>query len=170
MRTSLSLLPFLLAAAACTTDKAGSADSAAMSGDPMSAAAPADDNAARAAIEKLRSDWRAAADSDDAKTVAAMYADDAALVTADSPPANGRVEIEKSLAKGFPLTKLESIDSKELVVSGDVAYDYGTYRQEVTLPNGTKQMVNGYYLVASRRQPDGTWKIVRHVATVPPAA
>lgn len=170
MRTSLGLLPFLLAAAACTTDKAGSADSAAMAGDAMSAAAPADDNATRASIEKMRGDWKAAADKDDAKTVAAMYADDAVIVTSDSPPANGRAEIETSLARGFPVSKLESIDSKELVVSGDIAYDYGTYRQEVTLPSGKKQMVNGHYLVVSRRQPDGTWKIVRHVATVPPAA
>ena len=170
MRTSLSLLPFFLAAAACTTDKAGSTDSAAISGESMSAAAPADDNATRAAIEKMRSDWKAAADIDDAKTVAGMYADDAAFVSGDSPPANGRAEIEKAFTQGFPVTKLESIDSKELVVSGDVAYDYGTYRQEVTPPNGKKQMVNGYYLVVSRRQSDGTWKIVRHVATVPPAA
>jgi len=171
MRTSLGLLSFLLAAAACTTDKTGAADSARMAaGDTMAAAAPADDDAARAAFAKMRSDWQAGSDRKDAAAVAAMYADHAIMVTAESPAANGRAEIEKSLTQGFAASKLESIDSKDVVVSGDLAYDYGTFRQQVTTPDGKTQTVNGHFLVTLRRQADGSWKIVRHLATTPPTA
>jgi len=102
--------------------------------------------------------------------VAALYADDATFVGTETPLATGKAEIQKSLAQSLPISKLESIDSKETVVNGDVAYDYGTYKQEVTPPGGKTQTVSGYYLVALKKGSDGVWKIVRHVSTTPPAA
>ncbi|MDP9176128.1 MAG: DUF4440 domain-containing protein, partial [Gemmatimonadota bacterium] len=131
MRVGGPLL-LLFAVVACSKADTPAADT---SGALGTATAPADDGAAKDAIGKLRSDWMAAANRKDSAAVAAYYADDATFVGTEAPLAEGRSAIQSSFAKSFPVSKLESIDSKELVVSGDVAYDYGTFRQVVTMPN-----------------------------------
>ena len=165
-------IPLLFALAACTKSSTPAADTAtAGTGtDTMSAAtSPASDAAARDALGKVRAAWQEGANRNDPAAVAAMYTDDATFVGTESPLASGRQEIQAALAKSFPISKIESIDSKDLVVSGDMAYDYGTFRQTVTPPNAKAMTVNGYYLVICRRQSDGSWKISRHVSTTPPA-
>lgn len=165
------LIPLLLALAACTKANPPASDTsvAAAGKDTTSAASPKQSEAeARDAIAKVRSAWKDAADRKDAASVAALYTDDATFVGTESPIATGRQGIEAALAKSFPVIKSTTIDSKELTVSGDIAYDYGSFTQEVTPPNAKPQTINGYYLVVVRRQPDGNWKIARHVSTTPP--
>ncbi len=156
----------VFAAAACSKADTSTSDT---SGASAAAVAPANDDAAKDAIGKIRSDWLAAANRKDSAAVAAYYADDATFVGTEAPLAEGRPAIQTAFGKSFPVSKLDNIDSKELVVSGDVAYDYGTFKQQVTMPGGKTQTINGYYLVTLKRQPDGSWKIVRHVSTTPPA-
>ena len=160
------LLVLVFTVAACSKADTPAADT---SGATATATAPANDDAARDAIGKIRSDWQAAANRKDSAAVAAYYADDATFVGTESPLAEGRSAIQSAFAQSFPVSNIESIDSKELVVSGDVAYDYGTFRQVVTMPNAKPQTINGHYLVTLKRQGDGTWKITRHVSTTPPA-
>ncbi|MEO8193304.1 MAG: SgcJ/EcaC family oxidoreductase [Gemmatimonadales bacterium] len=169
MRSKISLTYLFIAAVACTTSKSTPGDSASMaSDDSMSAAARSDDNAGRQTIEKLRSSWKEGSDRKDSTAVAALYTDDAVFVGTDAPAANGRGAIEKTLGRGIATSTLQSIDSKDLVVSGNEAYDFGTFTQQVTR-NGKPVTVTGYYLVTLRKQPDGSWKIFRHVSTTPPA-
>lgn len=168
MRSPLRLLP-LFVLAACSTSKPAASDSAVAAADTGMATANAnDEGAAKDAIGKVRASWQENANKKDAATVASYYSDDASFVGTESPVANGRDAIQKNLAQSFAVSNIESIDSKELVVGGDVAYDYGTFRQRVTPPKGPATTVNGYYLVTLRRQPDGSWKITRHVSTTPP--
>jgi ketosteroid isomerase-like protein len=68
------------------------------------------------------------------------------------------------------MAKINSIDSKQLVVMGNDAYDYGTFSQTVTMPNGKTADQSGYYLVTLHKGSDGAWKITHHVSTNPPAA
>lgn len=165
------LFCLLAVATACTTNKSSSADSAMASGSDSTAVVAANDEAAgKDAIGKIRSEWQAAADRKDSTAVAAFYADDAVMATSGAPVATGKAEIEKTLGRMVNLTKFSKIDSKELVVSGDNAYDYGTFTDEVTLPNGKKATENGYYIVTLHRQGDGSWKITHHVSTTPPKA
>jgi uncharacterized protein (TIGR02246 family) len=159
------LLFVLLATTACSKNDASTSDT---SGATATAMAPANDDAAKDAIGKLRSSWMDAANRKDSATVAGYYTDDATFVGTEAPLAEGRAAIQSAFAKSFPVSKLDNIDSKELVVSGDVAYDYGTFKQEVTMPGGKTQTINGYFLVTLKRQADGSWKIVRHVSTTPP--
>lgn len=161
----VGLLVLVFTVAACSKTDTPAADT---SGAAVTAAAPASDDASRDAIGKIRSDWQAAANRKDSAAVAAYYADDATFVGTEAPLAEGRSAIQSSFAQSFPVSNIESLDSKELVVSGDVAYDYGTFRQVVTIPNAKPQTINGHYLVTLKRQGDGTWKITRHVATTPP--
>ena len=152
---------------ACSKEAPKPTDSASA----MAAAQPADSGAAgRAAIKKVRDAWIAAEKKDDAATVAALYTDDAVFVGTKTPAAHGRAAIQATFAKQFPMSSLVSLDSKELVANDKVGYDFGEFTQEVTAPNARPVTVHGQYLVALARQPDGSWKITKHVATTPPAA
>lgn len=132
----------------------------------------ADAGEARSQIERVRSDWIAAAERDDAATVAAMYVEDAVMVGTGSPPARGRQAIQAALAQEFPTSRNLSVESHDLTVSGDLAYDYGEFSVQVTPPGGRARTESGHYVVVLKRQPDGSWKIVRHLSTMPsvPAA
>ncbi len=165
MRKPLSLLLLLLVAAGCNTGSKATGDSAAVaSGDSMKAAMPADDNAARDAIAKIRTGWKDAANKHDAAAVAALYADDATMVGTGIPVANGKAEIQTRLGQILPGSTTSAIDSKDLVISGDVAYDYGTYSQTVTPPKGKAMPINGYYVVTLKKGSDGSWKMLRHLS------
>ena len=155
------LLVWLLPLIACDT-----AARQAATGDT---AQPVDEGAARAQIEQLRSNWIAAAERDDAATIAPMYVDDAVMVGSGTPPARGRDAIQQALAQGFPLTGNLRVDSRDLTVSGDVAYDYGEFSEQFTPPGGRAQTRTGHYVVILKRQDDGSWKIVRHISTFPSA-
>lgn len=163
MRRRLFLLPLVIAAIACqpADSEPGMATDTATADDPA---------AARAQIEQVRDTWGAAADRDDAAAVAALYAQDAIFVGTETREVRGRSAIQETWAEQFPISNVTRIDSKDLTVSGDVAYDYGEFTQQVTPPNAPAQTINGHYLVILRRQGDGSWKIVRHVSTTPPAA
>ncbi len=168
MRRSLLLLS-LFAGAACTSKPATTTDSAAMTDTGVAAATTAQSaDDAKAAIGKVRDGWKTAADKKDNVTVASYYTDDAEFVGSDGPAAKGRAAIEKALGTAFPMTMSTTIDSHDLQVQGDMAYDYGEYTQEINPPKAKPKTEHGYYLVVLRRQPDGSWKIARHVSTVPP--
>lgn len=161
-------LALLFAVAACTTKTSGSADSTKAGTDSGNAAVAANDDAARDAIGAIRSGWKAAADKKDSATVAAYYEDDAVLATSGAPVVTGKANIERSLGRAVNLTKFHSIDSKQLVVMGDNAYDYGTFEEESPDARGKMTTQNGYYIVTLHKQADGSWKINHHVATTPP--
>jgi uncharacterized protein (TIGR02246 family) len=167
----VGFFPVLLIAAACTTSKTmpGDTTAAAARKESTSASTAANDDSAKAAIGKVRDAYKDASNHKDAASVAALYSDDATFVGTETPLVTGKEELQKSFAQSLPISKLESIDAKETVVSGDIAYEYGTFKEEVTPPKQKTMTINGYYLVAMKRQSDGSWKIVHHVATTPPA-
>lgn len=168
MRRTLLLLS-LFAATACTAKPAATPDSTVMADTGQGGAMMAQNtDDAKAAIVKVRDGWKAAADKKDNVTVASYYTDDAEFVGSDGPPAKGRAAIEKAFGTAFPMTMSTTIDSHDLQVQGDMAYDYGEYTQEINPPKAKPKTEHGYYVVVLRRQADGAWKIVRHVSTVPP--
>jgi conserved hypothetical protein len=139
-----------------------------MAQDSSNPATASNDDAARDAIGAIRSGWKAAADKKDSAAIAAYYEDDAVMATSDGPVVTGKADIEKSLGRAVNLTKVNSIDSKQLVVMGDNAYDYGTFEQDAPDAKGKMTKQAGYYIVTLHRQADGSWKINHHVATTPP--
>ncbi len=166
MRSRLSLA-LVFAVTACSTTSS-SADSTKTAGaDSSGAAMASNDDAARDAIGKIRSGWKDAADKKDSAAIAAYYEDDAVMATSEGPLASGKDAIQKALGREVNLTKLHSIDSKQLVVMGDNAYDYGTFDEESPDATGKNVKRTGYYVVTLHRQADGSWKINHHVATVP---
>ncbi|HVR42119.1 MAG TPA: SgcJ/EcaC family oxidoreductase [Thermoanaerobaculia bacterium] len=127
-------------------------------------AAISDPAAAREAIDRLRDEWIAAAERDDAAAVAALYTEDAVVTSPDDPPAEGREAIEALWTRNFPMASGLEVRSTKTAVSGDVAYDFGEFSQRLTPPEGEPMDVTGEFLVALERQPDGSWKLSRHVS------
>ena len=158
MRRAFFLAVLVIAACTPRTEQAATSDTV---------AAP-DPAADRAAIERVRSDWIAAAERDDAAAVANLYVDDAVMVGSDTPLARGREAIREGLTQGFATASGLEVNSEDLTVSDDVAYDYGTYTQTIRMPDGQTRSGGGHYLVVLKRQADGSWKIVRHLSTTPP--
>ncbi|HEX6064449.1 MAG TPA: SgcJ/EcaC family oxidoreductase [Longimicrobiales bacterium] len=117
-----------------------------------------------AAVGELRNAWIAASERDDAASVAAMYTEDAIFMTSDGATLNGRAEIEAGLAESFKAGSGLTVTEESAETSGDVVYSTGEWKQKITMPDGKSVDAEGRYLVISKLQADGTWKITRHVS------
>lgn len=93
----------------------------------------------------------------------ACYAEDAALFDI------GATAIGKNKIRNHLLQVLQSMElkktknvQKEVEVSGDLAYDYGTTSMELHyLFDGHVEEVKSKYIAIWRKQTDGEWKIVK---------
>ena len=50
--------------------------------------------------------------------------------------------------------------TRKLFVSGDIALSSATWTAEITLPDGSTVMQEGTTAEVSRREPDGSWRVV----------
>ena len=101
----------------------------------------------------------------DAAVIAAPYTDGAVFVAIDGNCVQGRGEIEKMYRARFEHSGLASstkIDSRKLVVDGDLAYESG-YAEIGLVIEGKQSVKGGRYLTVWQRQADGEWKILRNV-------
>ena len=91
----------------------------------------------------------------------ALYSDDVLV----SPPGAAEIiskdawrqEIETTLPKGVKLQL--RFDTQELDVSGDLAYERGTYAVEIVDPvtKAAQPVFSGRHIHLFKRQPDGSW-------------
>jgi ketosteroid isomerase-like protein len=128
---------------------------------PLQAQDGADSAAAAAGIAESASAFSRALERGDAAGMADQYVADATLV-----PPNGRLITgrEAILAFWTPRnpefrTLAHSLTTDRLEVSGDVAVEVGTWRQESQLRDEPPRQSAGRYLVVWRHQPDGAWKM-----------
>jgi ketosteroid isomerase-like protein len=66
-----------------------------------------------------------------------------------------------------------TLHSQNLETSGDLAYDSGDFQETLsTIATGATIAAKGSYIIIFKRQPNGSWQIVRHVwiGTPPPGA
>lgn len=120
---------------------------------------------AEAAMTALRDDWRVGFEADDATAVAALYADDAVYLTPDGRRLGGRDAIASYLAESFPAMSELEINSTRTFTGEDIAVDVGEYTASVTAEGGEASEGSGFYTVVTRRQADGSWKIVSHMSS-----
>jgi uncharacterized protein (TIGR02246 family) len=117
------------------------------------------------AIEKANSEFIVAMKTGDAATIAAPYTDDASFITIDGGCIQGRTKIEKMYGDRFArfgLAHSTKINSKKLVVDGDLAYESG-YGEIELLKDGKLSIHGGRFLTVWQRQANGDWKILRNV-------
>jgi ketosteroid isomerase-like protein len=109
----------------------------------------------RAAIPRFmeafnRSDWNA---------VAGFYTDDAVVLAPNTEIARGPAAIRQTFSGMEAMRPNLSFSPDRIVQSGDMAYEYGTYRMQIT-PSGAATITDrGKYLTVWRRMPNGEWKI-----------
>jgi uncharacterized protein (TIGR02246 family) len=117
------------------------------------------------AVHKANADWATAVKTGDAAAIAAPYADDAVFVLVDGTCLKGRAEIEKMYRDGFErggVATSAGIDSKKLVVDGDVAYESG-YGEIGRTKSGKTVTSGGRYLTVWQRASEGAWTIIRNI-------
>ncbi|HET9810245.1 MAG TPA: nuclear transport factor 2 family protein [Sphingomicrobium sp.] len=130
----------------------------------------------RAAIEQQLRDnearWNRAYANHDARALAGLYADDAALANPGAPLVTGKDAIARETAAfaADPGLSVEfGADRVQVARSGDLAYTRGHYTMTMTDPStGQPATSNGNYLTVWQRQRDGRWKAVEDFITPGP--
>jgi uncharacterized protein (TIGR02246 family) len=117
--------------------------------------AGADEQAIRGQVDR----WLQLVKAKDAAGIAALYAEDGAVMPPNAPIGKGRAAIQQTWASmmqtpGFDLT----FTPEQIIVSssGDMALDRGTYNLTVA-PDGAAQTDTGKYVVVWRKI-DSEWK------------
>jgi len=125
----------------------------------MNGTAALDTGADEQAIRGQVDHWLQLVKAKDAAGIAALYAEDGAVMPPNGPIGKGRAAIQQTWASmmktpGFDLTFVP----EQIIVSssGDMALDRGTYKLAVA-PHGTAQADTGKYVVVWRKI-DGEWK------------
>lgn len=120
----------------------------------------ADEPSVNAEVIKATDAYRTAVLAGDARSVAALYRDDAIELPPCRTPVKGRPAIEQRYRDLFdgraPITAFTFAHIAS-AIEGDLAYDVGTYRQRMSLPSGEAIGAEGKYLVLLRRT-EGAWK------------
>jgi uncharacterized protein (TIGR02246 family) len=118
-----------------------------------------------AAIAKVRSTFQSASMAQDAAALGKLYTPDGMELPPNAPALKGRAAIEayhKGLAQQFMVHGV-SIASTELHVTGDRAYDVGTYKQQLMpLKGGGVIDDHGKYIVLLKKD-GGTWSITHAI-------
>jgi uncharacterized protein (TIGR02246 family) len=147
---------------ACAGAGSATNDSASMQDDQVKVAA-------------VRDAFAAAFNANDAAGVAALYASDGMSQPNMQPTAQGIDGIlagYKGLFDAYTVTGM-TITSTKVEISGNLAYDIGTFRfTGVPKAAGDTLKADGRYVVILRKDASGTWKVVAdldNVATMPPA-
>ena len=114
-------------------------------------------------IRSVDSAFVAAANAGDAEGVAAVYADNGALLAPNLPPQKGRAAI-KAFWGGFldAYSVRFEVTSDTIEGRGDLAYNQGHYRfTAVPKAKGVLGVADeGKFLEILKKQPDGSWKYV----------
>jgi uncharacterized protein (TIGR02246 family) len=134
--------------------------------------APAHDAAAdKAAVDKLRSDYQTALNAGNWAGMKALYDADAMVMQNGQPTAKGLDAIDAmNNAMATQMTGMNiNIKPEKTEISGDLAYDRGTYTMKMTPKGGVEMTEEGRYVVVLKRQADGSFKIVEEIGNLPTA-
>ena len=166
MRSSGLMLLTLLALAACTTKEARRNDTASPAAATLAGAPAGDATAARKAIDAADARAMEAAVRGDTATFGAFYADDAVLMMPNEKAAVGRPAISKALAgimTGPMRVTAFNLKTQDVIAAGDYAIEMGAVTMTLQPKTGKAMNDVGKYLTVWKKQPDGSYKIVRDI-------
>jgi ketosteroid isomerase-like protein len=130
---------------------------------PAQAASPA----AAKVFTQLRQEWAQNLSEKKIDASVAEYTADGEFIQPDGGRVRGTVALHKlyeSITATFDSDLV--FDSQRIEVSGDLAYDSGTYRETLIVrANDKHQQSQGSYLTVYRRNSAGAWLIVEQVWT-----
>lgn len=108
--------------------------------------------------------------ANDAAMMMSQWSEDFVLLPAAGPIMRGRSAIAEAF-RGMESPEIVEyvLDIQEVKVLGDHAYQWGTYHYSVRPHAGSELVRTGGKLMRIlQRQPDGSWKMYRGIATVDP--
>lgn len=116
------------------------------------------------AMTDLENAYIEAYNGGDAAGVAALFATDGTQSPPDGPsldPAGIEADLTATFGSGasFSLT----IEREDVIVGKGRAASWGGFTVTVAAPGAEPATYNGRYGVVVRQEPDGTWKILRHL-------
>ena len=158
---SRSVVIIGIVAIACTAKTETPADTSSAAAQGVTSP-PADRAADEAAIRQMDDQFFAAVKARDAAAAAALYADDAVSMPANSPPLMGREAVMKFNAEFFKAPQLAMTGGSESIKfsdDGTVAYETGKYSATFADAKGKIIKDEGKFLNVMKKI-DGKWKIV----------
>jgi uncharacterized protein (TIGR02246 family) len=162
MWRSLSFLG-LVVLAACTTQQARRSDTASPAAATLAGTTATDVATARKAIDSANARAMTAAVAGDTATFAGLYADDAVLMMPNAQAAVGHAAIAKALAGLMVNEKLTNfkLTTRDVIAAGDYAIETGAVNITLQPKSGKAMSDVGKYLTVWKKQPDGSYRIVR---------
>ena len=125
----------------------------------------------RRAIEALNQHDVKASLANDLDAIVSQWSDDFVILAPAGPIVRGRfaaAEQAKAQNQAFIIVDC-TFDFEEITVAGDYAFEWGTYRWTARPRAGGSDMTySGKLMRILQRQPDGTWKMHRTMATSDP--
>lgn len=116
-----------------------------------------------AAIKAIPAAYGQAVTAGDAAAIASAYADGAVRLDPNTPITIGKEAIQSTWQKYLDLYSFEEVDvAEDVQVVGDLGFARGTYTSKSTPKTSGAAATDdkGKWVSISRRQPDGSWKIV----------
>ena len=95
----------------------------------------------------------------------ADFTDDLVYLPPDQPPVYGKDSLTAFVEAFYAGFDIEiEMTSKEVVIAGEWAFDWGIVTGVVVpLEGGEEVVLDWKYLYVYQRQPDGSWKIARDI-------
>jgi uncharacterized protein (TIGR02246 family) len=117
-------------------------------------------------IRAADQEWLKAFAAGDLEKSLAFCAEDCAVLAANAASAEGREAIRRLFAGWFkPGLKITWTPTKvEAAGSADLGYSSGTYQMSFQDASGKTVSDQGKYVVVWKKQPDGSWKVVRDIS------
>jgi uncharacterized protein (TIGR02246 family) len=132
----------------------------------MAAGVSAQQTADEAAIAKIRAAYQTAAGAQDGAAIAKLYAADGVEMPPNAPAAKGRAAIEafhKAFGQQWMMHGM-TIASSEVKVTGDRAFDVGTYKQTLMAQKGGGMVDDhGKYVVLLKKDASGAWWVTHAI-------
>lgn len=115
------------------------------------------------AIRELVARWHRATAAGDVDTVLDLMADDVVFLVPGQPPMRGRSSFERGFRTLLTQHRIESTgEVREVEVSGNLAYCWTDLSvQVIPLSGGNATSRSGSALSIFRKQPAGSWILVR---------
>jgi ketosteroid isomerase-like protein len=116
-----------------------------------------------AAIMEFNKHYLGAINDEDIKTLAALTTDGHVMIAPSRPPIVGKAANDAMNGRAFEQFEFdESWSPVETVVSGDLAFQRGTYVSTAKpRAGGESRTIRGSFLRIYQRQPSGEWRMTR---------
>ena len=125
-----------------------------------------------AAIMEFNKHYLGAINDEDIKTLAALTTDGHVMIAPNRPPIVGKAANDAMNGRAFQQFEFdESWSPVETVVSGDLAFQRGTYVSSAKpRAGGESRTIRGSFLRIYQRQVNGEWRMTRDTFNTEPPA